>query len=280
MDLRSLAPDAFEAYDVVRATADHRDAQLVALARSSVAAVFGHDDVLDEGDRDAASWRFAEQFVIDVGAMTERARAGALGALGQDAFEFTQLLYVFDWDTRLCAAVRQLFDEDPFETATTVEPADSLWVALETMFRTVARRCALDPLTTELVRLRGARAHNCRLCKSLRNVEPANAGIDERVYDQLDHYETSALDERHKVALRLTDALLWQPLTFPAGLAASVRRSWSDEETVELLFDVARNAANKIAVALGADAPHVEDGIEYFGTDDDGELRYGLTPAR
>jgi alkylhydroperoxidase family enzyme len=113
----------------------------------------------------------------------------------------------------------------------------------------------------------------------LRNVTPANGGVDEAVYDQLDHFESSDLDERQKVALRLTDALVWQPLDYPPGLVDAVHRSWSGDETVELLFDVARNAANKIAVALAADAPHVDDGIEYFDTDDDGELVYGLTPT-
>jgi hypothetical protein len=35
---------------------------------------------------------------------------------------------------------------------------------------------------------------------------------------------------------------------------------------------VARNAANKIAVALGADAAAVTDGVELFTTDTDGNL--------
>ena len=38
-----------------------------------------------------------------------------------------------------------------------------------------------------------------------------------------------------------------------------------------------RNALNKIAVALGADAAHVEDGIEIYDIDAAGELVYGLT---
>ena len=35
---------------------------------------------------------------------------------------------------------------------------------------------------------------------------------------------------------------------------------------------MARNAANKIAVALGADAAAVTDGVELFSTDADGNL--------
>jgi alkylhydroperoxidase family enzyme len=266
----------FTAYDIVRATATAIDARLVELARSSVGSAFG---VAAPGDGDRACRRFAEQFVVDVGSLTDDQRDDATAALGHDAFAFTQLLYVFDWDTRLRAVFRQLFADDPLETPDDVETAASLWDALDTMFRTVARRRALDSLTTELVRLRGARAHNCRLCKSLRNIRPARDGVDETLYERVDHFESSNLDERHKVALRCTDALLWQPLAFPGSLAIAVHDQFSDDETVELLFDVARNAANKIAVALGADAPHVEQGVEYFDTDDDGELVYGLTLA-
>ena len=45
---------------------------------------------------------------------------------------------------------------------------------------------------------------------------------------------------------------------------------------VELVFDVVRNAANRIAVALGADEAHVADGVEYFAVEADGALTYGL----
>ena len=115
----------------------------------------------------------------------------------------------------------------------------------------VARLDALDPLTTEIVRLRGARAHNCRLCRSLRNVRAANDGADESVYDQIDHHETSSLAPRHRVALRLVDAILWQPAAHPAGLRDDVRAAFTDRETVEIVLDVARNAANKIAGRVG-----------------------------
>jgi hypothetical protein len=40
---------------------------------------------------------------------------------------------------------------------------------------------------------------------------------------------------------------------------------------------VSHNAANKIAVALGADDPVVADGIEYFELEA-GRYRYGLVP--
>jgi hypothetical protein len=110
-------------------------------------------------------------------------------------------------------------------------------------------------------------------------VRAANDGADEAVYDQIDHYETSALAERHKVALRLVDAFLWQPLAYPPDLAEQVAGAFSRAETDEILFDIVRNAANKIAVLFGADAPHVTEGVEFYEIDASGELVYGVTPA-
>jgi hypothetical protein len=61
-------------------------------------------------------------------------------------------------------------------------------------------------------------------------------------------------------------------------LPSQVRAAFSPEEALEIVLDVSRNAANKIAVALGADQPNVADGIEYFDTDRGGELILGRSP--
>jgi alkylhydroperoxidase family enzyme len=278
-DPRSVAPEAFTAVDTVLATTAEVDPELAELARTRVAVALGTEHrqaTLPTSDEDRAVHTFAAQFVIDVGSVTEAQRTDARRALGDSAFEFTQLLYVFDATTRLRAAFRQLFDADPFDVVA-APPAGSLWPALESMFAAVARLRALDPVTTEVVRLRGARTHNCRLCKSIRSVRAAGEGADEADYDAIDRYEASALPDRQKVALRLVDAMLWQPTRHPRELRAQVHETFSTEESVEVVLDVARNAANKIAVAFGADDPHVTEGIEYFDTDDDGQLVYGLT---
>ena len=48
----------------------------------------------------------------------------------------------------------------------------------------------------------------------------------------------------------------------------------------ELILDIVRNAANKIAVAFGADDPQVETGVEYYDIDvSTGELRYDVSPV-
>ncbi|MGH8979102.1 MAG: carboxymuconolactone decarboxylase family protein [Acidimicrobiia bacterium] len=276
-EVRSLAPDAFDAVARVVATAGNADAMLVDAARAGVSSALDTGHNRSGVPADSALRTFATQFVIDVGSVTNAQRSAAMSVLGSNAFEFVQLLYVFDFLTRLRAAFDQLFDVDPIAPRADASP--SLWDSLEAMFASVARLAVLDPVTTEIVRLRGARAHNCRLCKSIRNVRAARNGADEALYDGIDRFETSTLPERHKVALRLTDAYLWRPMQYPPGLDTQVHATFSPAEIVEILLDVARNAANKIAVAFGADDAHVSEGVEYFDTDADGQLVYGLDPS-
>ena len=99
-----------------------------------------------------------------------------------------------------------------------------------------------------------------------------DAAGDATLFDELDRYEAGGLTERQKVALRLTDALVTQPSSITGELRANVREQFSTDEIVEIVLDVARNAANKIAVALGADAAVVTDGVEYYDLDAAGEV--------
>jgi alkylhydroperoxidase family enzyme len=284
-DLAALAPEPFAAWtDVVGALRPTIGADRLAGLATSVSMLLGTlpSDLPVAGPAggaprfDEPTQAFVDQFVLDVSAMSDDQRGAALAALGADAFPFVQALYVVDLGTRVGAAWRQLLGvgRPPLGTAGDVD----LWTALETFMRAVARLDALDPVTTEIVRLRGARTHDCRLCRSLRNVRAAEAGTGEDTYDQIDDYERSALPERHQVALRLVDAIVWQPAAYSDDLVAAVAREFSPTETVELVLDVARNAANKIAVAFRADDPHVTKGVEFYDVDATGELVYGLTP--
>src|SRR3954463_11463137 len=64
-------------------------------------------------------------------------------------------------------------------------------VLFNTFLPGVARLRNLDPLTTEVVRLRGATQHNCRLCKSLREGAALDAGGSESLYEQIEWFETA-----------------------------------------------------------------------------------------
>jgi len=78
--------------------------------------------------------------------------------------------------------------------------------------------------------------------------------LDEVTAAKLDHYETSDLAERHKVALRVADALMTQPGAIDAELRAQARHWFSREELVELTLDVMKWNYQKVSVALGTDA--------------------------
>ena len=80
---------------------------------------------------------------------------------------------------------------------------------------------------------------------------------------------SAQLTDRHKAALRYVDALIWSTAIIDRGIADAERAHFSDAEYVELTFDVMRNASNKVAVALGGDAPRVETGTEQYLLDAD-----------
>jgi alkylhydroperoxidase family enzyme len=283
-ETRSLAPTAFADWEILRTDASGVVApDMAAMIQERIAVLFGGkspelQEISSENVRSCTE--AVEQFIMNVAEMTDAQRDAVSAALGPGAYPFFQAVYVYDLDFRLRAALIQLFNE--FEDAAGIEskaPAASnadLWPALDRFLTNVAAMDQLDPVTTELVRLRGARAHNCRICQSRREIHAVTNGASEATFDQIDFYETSDLDERSKVALRLTDALIWQPAAYPAGLVEEVRRTFSPAEALEIVLDVVRNAANKVAVALQADQAVVASGVEFFALEAGGSLKYGL----
>ncbi|HEX4428764.1 MAG TPA: hypothetical protein VHZ96_05800 [Frankiaceae bacterium] len=282
---RTLAPTAFKDWEVLGNEASIAvDATLLALIQDRVDVILGgrSSSQPTTSDTERSCTEAIEQFIIDVSALSDVHRDAVFAALGSRSYPFFQTLYIRDFDLRFRAALTQLFGEptgsasapDPGQ-APGAEPPD-LWPALDKFLTDVAAMDALDPVTTEVIRLRGARAHNCRICQSRREVAAIGGGADESTFDKIDFYETSDLDERSKVALRLTDAILWQPAAYPDGLVEQVRATFSPEETIEMVLDLVRNAANKVAVALQADQPVVAVGVEYFKLASDGTLSYGL----
>jgi alkylhydroperoxidase family enzyme len=220
---------------------------------------------------------FAEQFTVDVSMVTDAQRAALTGALGRDAFGAVVQMYVADFLPRVTAGLAAL--EQPVEWLTD-QPrwdvgVDASDVVFNHLLPGVARLRSLDPVTTEVVRLRGAVAHNCRLCKSLRDSTAMDAGGSESLYEDIERYEDSrSLTDGHKAALRYADALIWSPSRIEAAVAADVLQHFSPVQARELTLDVMRNASNKIAVALKADAPRVEQGTSLYYIDADGQPVY------
>ncbi len=228
---------------------------------------------------------FAEQFCLDVAALDDMRRVEMTEVLGHGAFDYVQAVYVFDYLPRVRTVLQVLGGGPPgpvtpgaaTRIATAGAPGGSLWDAVEELLRAIGRLRALDPVTSELVRLRGARQHNCRLCRSLRSRSAILAGADDDLFALVDHPASGQLSPRHRAALDLTDAIIWHPGRLDPDVVLAVRRELTASEWTELVLDVMRNAANKIAVALEADAPHVSEGVEIYDIDERGEAVYGLS---
>jgi len=89
---------------------------------------------------------------------------------------------------------------------------------------------------------------------SLRLAVAKQHGFDENMADEVDHYESSDLAERHKVALRVADALMSQPGSISPQLRSQVQEYFSEPEILELTLDVMKWNYQKVSVALGIDA--------------------------
>jgi alkylhydroperoxidase family enzyme len=230
-----------------------------------------------ESDAESVVADVAEQFSVDVSMVTDAQRAALIGALGRGAFGAVMQMYVADFLPRVAAGLTAL--GLPVAWAPTEPRWDSDTDASDVVFNQllpgIARLRSLDPVTTEVVRLRGAVAHNCRLCKSLRDSTALDSGGSESLYDDIERYEDSRLlTDGHKAALRYVDALVWSPAHVTPEIAGGVRKYFTAEQSRELTLDVMRNASNKIAVALRADAPRVEQGTALYFIDGDGQPVY------
>jgi hypothetical protein len=218
---------------------------------------------------------FAEQMVVDVATMTTDVRAAGLAELGPGAPAFVLAVWTEDMMIRADAAWREMFGEEwrPTPTSADTNP----WVAHERFLLEVAKLAALDPVTSELVRLRGARAHNCRLCQSRRSATAIDLAGGSDLFEDRD---PTGISDAQALALQVVDAFVWQPTQWPPGLGEQLVDALGPAAATELTLDLVRNAANKIAVAFGADDPLVDTGVEYYDIDaSTGELRYDVSPV-
>jgi alkylhydroperoxidase family enzyme len=231
-------------------------------------------------DTDRVVLGFTEQFVMDVAGVSQEQRSSLGAHLDPAEFGgFVTALYLLDYGQRTQMAFDKLFPGAQVEVLTAAASALparglSLQGDVDGLLMAIARLDSLDMVTTEVVRLRGARRHNCRICQSTRSVKALDAGADEAMFDKIDHYETSDLSESHKVALRLTDALITQPDEIDPSVVAQVHQYFAPAQIVELVLDVTRNSCQKVAVALAVDDPHVTSGVELYALTDDGDVEF------
>jgi len=232
-------------------------------------------DLIDgKSDGESVVAAFAEQFAVDVSRIGQHQRKQFLSALGDNAFRVAAAIFIADFVPRVWAGFEALglgkaghgpvvdWDHD-------TDPADAL---LNGFVPAVARMRQLDAVTTEVVRLRGATQHNCRLCKSLRDSSALQAGGSESLYSGIEDYETSTeLSDRHKAALRLADAMI---LGTPVD-REDARAHFSEREIAELLLDVVKWSVQKPLVALRIEPAPNDGELTRMRADESGAYRFG-----
>ena len=217
---------------------------------------------------------FTEQFAVDVSGIGANQRKQLASALGDNVFRTVVMIFVADFVPRVWAGLDAFGLGKPGNGGDVAwdHEADPIDALLNGFVPAVARLRGLDPVTTEVVRLRGAAQHNCRLCQSRRETNALDAGGSEDLYGHIEEFEAAdGLTDAQKAALRYVDALIWSPSKIDAAVAAGVKENFSEDQALELTWDVMRNACNKIMVSLGVDAPLVEEGTELFLVDADGQ---------
>ncbi len=245
---------------------------------AKVAALPGYpgSPLFSAAERDVVE--FTEQFVIDVGGTPEDMRAVLTGRYGTDgARALVTAIYVVEFTQRLqLIAARLLGDAEPPAAGSFAAVGASPAGLLDAYQAAVVRGSALDPVTTELVRLRCARTHHCRICQTLRLADARAAGVDETMAAKVDRYERSDLPERAKVALRVTDAFITRPELLSEAVAGQARASFGPAELASLCLDITKWSTQKIKVALGTDGAERlvtdSDGVALFGFDSGGQV--------
>ncbi|MEI7624455.1 MAG: carboxymuconolactone decarboxylase family protein [Actinomycetes bacterium] len=258
----------------------HNDLELSALpwgeiteAQRTSLASWPTSDAFD--DRERAALELTEQFVIDVTGVLTGPLAAAAGALGAEVGPFVQALYLLDVGQRvdmvLSAFVGQSLTSDSWAWGAAGEiPADPM-AAIMTMLAAVGRLQSVDPVTKELVRLRGARLHQCRRCQSVRSVAALNAGANNELLSSDNPAALGELSDGTIAALDLVDATFSGPPSVNEELLGRLSRSYDTAQFVEIASYLLRNACNKIPVAFGVDDALVEEGFEYQIIDASGD---------
>ena len=231
---------------------------------------------------------FAEQFVIDVGGTTEEVRAELAGRFGADgARALVTAIFVVEFTQRLQVIAGRLLDDAPAPAGSYVAAdfaaadfaagdfvADASAAGLLNAYQAaVVRGSTLDPVITELVRLRCARTHHCRICQTLRLADARAAGVDEAMTAKVDFYERSDLPERAKAALRITDEFITQPDRLSDAVAEQARAWFGPAELACIGLNITKWSTQKIKVALGT------DGADRLVTDADGVALFGFDQA-
>lgn len=243
----------------------------LSLDRRAALAQWSTADCFDPRSRDALA--LAEQFTIDVTGVASGPLAAAAGSLGAQVLPYVQSLFLLDVGQRVAIVLGDLFGTvvTSDDWAWGADPVDDPMEAVMDLLAAVGRLGGVDPVTRELVRLRGARLHQCRRCQSVRSVAALRTGIDAAVFDVDDPSVVAPLDDATTAAIALVDATFVGPPSLDPALRDRLVDAFDGAQLVELASFLLRNATNKVAVAFGADEAIVTEGHEYQIIDADGQ---------
>lgn len=275
------APTAVHAWagTVVSATRVLGDRLAAWVHEQAAAVVCGSGSSLVPGDADTdqrAVLALAEQMAIDVAGAPMLVGPVAAQTAPERLRELVSALWVLEYNVRLRAMMSVLVSTSLIEMVSGAPQAHTLREQLGQYQNAVVLHDTLDIVTTELVRLRCGRSHHCRICQTLRLDAARRAGVDDAMTDKIDRYELSDLADRHKVALRITDALITRPDTLPTAAVVEARQHFDVPTLIELCLDISKWSTQKIVVALEADGterlPLNDRGTTMFAFGDDGAV--------
>ena len=245
----------------------------ISVEQTSELSTWPNSDAFD--DKQKAALALTEQFVIDVTGVLSGPLAASAGALGAEIGPFVQGLYLLDVGQRVDVVLSALLGDtvttDSWAWGATGEIPSDPMTAIMAMLAAVGRLQVVDPITKELIRLRGARLHECRRCQSVRSVAALNAGANDDLLNATDPASIGKLSTGTIAALDLVDAMFVGPPSIDQELFGRLTQSYDREELVEIVSYLMRNACNKIPVAFGVDDAIVDEGFEYQLIDASGE---------
>lgn len=137
--------------------------------------------------------------------------------------------------------------------------APELGAAMSAFMAASLSGAKVDIVTRELIRIYSGQASNCRYCRNLRVAGAVDRGLDEDMVAKLTDFENSDLSDRHKSALRLAHAFLYDPASFDGAMQAELLVHFRSEQIAEMMLDLIRlRPGSKLSIAAGTD-PDVDE---------------------
>ncbi len=213
--------------------------------------------------------RFADQFAVSVDGISDTQVAELTELMDEQAVNaLANAVYLLDMGLRLELVVPKVLHSQVAADGQTVdvrsvEASVSETVDQDEVIASVIAEFAaqavladeVDPVTSELVRLRCAQTHHCRLCGSLRQRSALDAGLQAGVAEIIARYESSDFAAHQVAALHLCDALILNPADADGSLREELEEHFSPSQIAEICFDAVKWSQQKALVALGSDAP-------------------------